>query len=312
MADLTTLTLPVLPLTTGVVLPQMVLTVALESAEAQAAATAAGDDGHLLLVPRIDDRYAAVGVVARIESTGTLPNGTDALVIRALHRARVGTGVVGSGEALWLTAEPVDDEAPTEATRDLARELRATLRAVADHLGSRRLAELIGSVDDPAQLADSAGYWPELSIERKVELLETLDLTARLEKVIGWAKERLAELELTERIRTDVTEGMEQTQREFLLRQQLAAIRKELGDDDGEDGADAYRERVAALADALPADVRTALDRELGRLERTSPQATEHGWIRTWIDTVLELPWGNRTPDHLDLTDARAVLDADH
>src|SRR4051812_36498238 len=89
MAELTTLTLPVLPLTTGVVLPQMVLTVALESDEARAAAAAAGDDGHLLLVPRIDDRYASVGVVARIESTGTLPNGTEALVIRALHRAKV-------------------------------------------------------------------------------------------------------------------------------------------------------------------------------------------------------------------------------
>ena len=114
MADLSTVTLPVLPLTTGVVLPGMVLTVALETTEAQVAAKAAGDDGHLLLVPRVDGRYASVGVIARIESTGTLPNGTSALVIRAINRARVGSGVVGAGEALWLTADPVEEGEPTE------------------------------------------------------------------------------------------------------------------------------------------------------------------------------------------------------
>ncbi|MCU1452351.1 MAG: lon3 [Acidimicrobiales bacterium] len=313
MADLATLTLPVLPLSSGVVLPQMVLTVALETAEAKAAAAAAGDRGELLLVPRLDGHYASVGVIARIESGGTLPNGTPALVIRAVQRARVGTGVVGAGDALWLTAEPVVDEEPTEHALTLARELRATLRVVTEHLGSRRLSELFATVDDPAQLADAAGWWPDLAIERKVELLETVDLTERLEKVLAWAKEALADLELQERIRTDVSEGMEKSQREFLLRQQMAAIRKELGeDDDSEDGADAYRTRFAELGDALPADVRSAVDRELGRLERTSPQAMEHGWIRTWLDTVLDVPWGTRTDDHLELEAARAVLDADH
>jgi len=117
MADLSTVTLPVLPLTTGVVLPGMVLTVALETTEAQVAAKAAGDDGHLLLVPRVEGRYASVGVIARIESTGTLPNGTSALVIRAINRARVGAGVVGAGDALWLTADPVYEGEPTERTK---------------------------------------------------------------------------------------------------------------------------------------------------------------------------------------------------
>ena len=88
-------------------------------------------------------------------------------------------------------------------------------------------------------MADTAGYWPELSLERKVELLETLDVEARLTRVVAWARESLAELELKDRIRTDVAEGMERTQREFLLRQQLAAIRKELGEDG--DGGDRVR-----------------------------------------------------------------------
>ena len=103
---------------------------------------------------------------------------------------------------------------------------------------------------------------------------------------------------------------MEAQQREFLLRQQLQAIRKELGDEDDEDGADAYRERVAA-AD-LPEAVRTAVDREIGRLERTGAQNPEQGWIRTWLDTILDLPWGVRSTEDLDVTNARGVLDADH
>ncbi|MHB1138455.1 MAG: endopeptidase La, partial [Microthrixaceae bacterium] len=116
---------------------------------------------------------------------------------------------------------------------------------------------------------------------------------------------------LKERIRSDVSEGMEKTQREFLLRQQLAAIRKELGEGES-DGAD--DEKVRALIDdeTVPEQVREALRRELAKLERTSEQSPEHGWIRTWLDTVAELPWTSRAEDSIDLIGARQVLDADH
>ena len=180
-----------------------------------------------------------------------------------------------------------------------------------EHIGGRRLSETLRGMDDPSELADAAGWWPDLSLERKVELLETIDVEARVERVLAWAKEALGELELAERIRTDVSEGMESQQREFLLRRQMDAIRKELGEDDEEDAVATYREKLAAL-EGTPDDVRKAVEREIGRLERTNPQAMEHGWIRTWLDTVFELPWGERTEDHLDLADARAVLDADH
>ena len=311
MSDLQTLTLPVLPLTTGVVLPQMVVTIALETDEAKAATTAAGDGGRLLLVPRIDGGYPRVGVIARIESSGTLPGGASALVVRAEGRARLGTGVVGTTETLWLQAEPIEEGEPTERARELARELKATLKQVLEHIGGRRLSETLRGMDDPSELADAAGWWPDLPLERKVELLETIDVEARVERVLAWAKEALGELELAERIRTDVSEGMESQQREFLLRRQMEAIRKELGEDDEEDAVATYREKLAAL-EGTPDDVRKAVEREIGRLERTNPQAMEHGWIRTWLDTVFELPWNERTEDHLDLADARAVLDADH
>ncbi len=310
MNDLSTLTLPVLPLTTGVVFPQMVVTIAVESDEARAAVEAASD-GRLLLVPRLDGRYGRVGTVAEVESRLTLPNGQAALVVRGESRAHVGGGVVGTGEALWVEAEVVAAEAPSERAVELAREYRAAARALLEQLGGgRRIGSVLGDVEDPGALADTAGWIPDLALDRKVELLETVDPEARIALALGWAKEALAELELAERIRTDVTEGMEKTQREFLLRQQLAAIRKELGEDGDDDPVADYRERFDGRD--LPADVAAAVDRELAKLERTSAQSAEYGWIRAWLDTLAELPWGERSDDHLDLAAARAVLDADH
>jgi ATP-dependent Lon protease len=311
MADQIALTLPVLPLTAGVVLPQMVVTIALETDEAKAAVEAMGDDDRLLLVPRIGDRYARVGTIARIEDRGQLPNGTPALVVRAERRALVGTGVIGAGDALWVQADPVDDEPVSEAVEALAREYRAAAGLLLERLGGRRMTAMLRDVESPSDLADTAGWWPELTLDRKVQLLETIDVAERLTLAVDWVKEALAEAELSDQIRADVSDGMEKTQREFLLRQQLAAIRKELGDDASEDDAVAdYRAQIADRE--LPAEVRTSIEREIDRLERTSPQAAEHGWIRTWLDTIVELPWGVRSDDQLDLVHARTVLDADH
>ncbi|MBL8775696.1 MAG: endopeptidase La [Acidimicrobiales bacterium] len=287
----------------------MVVTIAVESDEARAAVEAASD-GRLLLVPRLDGRYSRIGTVAKVESRLSLPNGQPALVVRGESRAHVGAGVVGTGEALWVQAEPVATDEPSERVAELAREYRATARALLAQFGGRRVSSVLGDVDDPGALADTAGWIPDLALERKVTLLETVDVEARLELALGWAKDALAELELAEQIRNDVTEGMEKTQREFLLRQQLAAIRKELGEDGDDDPVADYRERFADRD--LPDDVAAAVDRELGKLERTSAQSAEYGWIRAWLDTVAELPWGERSADHLDLTEARAVLDADH
>ncbi|WP_426573491.1 endopeptidase La [Aquihabitans sp. McL0605] len=317
MADTTTpstelLTLPVLPLPNGVVLPGMVLTIALESDEAKAAVEATGDDNRLLLVPRLDGRHAVVGTIATIESTGQLPSGVDALVVRAHERALLRTGVAGTGTVLWLQAEPVHPEVTDEA-RELGSELRAGFRELFEEIGGRRLAEILRGLDEPDALADAAGWWPDLSLERKIELLETVDVTERVRRVLSWVKEALAEHSLQEKIRAEVSDGLEKNQREFILRQQLAAIRKELGDSEGGDaaqGPDAYREKLAERD--LPDDVRVAAEREIDKLERSSEQSPEHGWIITWLDTVLEIPWGNSSTDNLELSNARAVLDADH
>ena len=312
MPELSIETLPLLPLTSGVVLPGMVVTATLETPESRAAASAAEEaGGQLLLVPKVDGRYARVGTVAKIEDTGELPNGQLAAVVRGLHRARVETGVAGTGEATWVQVEPLSEAPPSERAAQLAREYRAVVENILEARGARQVAEVLRGISDPGQIADTAVYSPDLSFERKVEVLETLDVEQRLEKVLAWARDTLAEVTLKDQIRKDVSEGMERTQREFLLRQQLAAIRKELGEDeDGEGVVETYRRKVEESQ--MPEAVRAAVEREIGRLERTSEQNPEHGWIRTWLDTMTELPWGVKSQDALDIGEARRVLDEDH
>jgi ATP-dependent Lon protease len=310
MSDLQSLTLPVLPLSSGVVLPGMVVTLALETDEARAAVDAASD-GNVLLVPRVEGLYSQVGTIAAIEDAGEVRRGLRAVVVRGLQRARIGAGVPGLGRALVVEIDPIDDVEPTDRARELAREYAAVVEAVLDHRGARGIAEALKGLDDPGQVADMAGYSPDLTLERKVEVLETVDVEARLEKVLAWAKETLAELILKERIRSEVSDGMEKQQREFLLRQQLAAIRKELGESgETDDLLEGYRAR--AEEPGVPEKVREAILREVDKLERTPEQSMEHGWIRTWLDTITELPWGVTGTDTYDLGAARAVLDADH
>jgi ATP-dependent Lon protease len=311
MADLSTLNLPVLPLGTGVLLPGMVVTLAIETPEAAAAVDAA-NAAQLLVVPRMGNRYASVGTIAQIEESGELRNGMQAIVVRGLQRAAIGVGVPGSGSALWVEATPVDEtNGDSDRARTLGMEYKALVESILEARGLAMLAELVRDASDPSVIADLSGYSTDLSLEQKVEVLETLDVEARLELVSAWARDVLAELTVKDRIRKDVAEGMEKTQREYLLRQQLAAIRKELGEDSaGEDDLERFRTLVED--ESVPEQVRKAVDRELGRLERTSEQSPEHGWIRTWLESVADLPWGKTADDSVDIAEARRVLDADH
>jgi ATP-dependent Lon protease len=305
--------LPLLPLRSGVVLPGMVFTVGLETDEARAAAEAAeAADGNVVIVPFIDGRYASVGVVAEIMESGALPGGMPAIAVRGVERARLGTAVPGTGDALWVEVEVVVEPAATEATTELAREYRAVVENILLSRGAGRLAERLAEVTEPGRVADMAGYSPDLSLDQKVEVLETFDVAARLRLVIAWSREVLADLALRERIKTDVEEGMEKTQREFLLRRQLESIKKELGQlsSEDEDQPDDYR--AMAEQRTLPDAVRKAVEREIDKLERMSEQNPEHGWIRTWLDTVFELPWGEESEDRLDIAEAARILDQDH
>src|SRR5262245_19023757 len=312
MAQLDTQILPLLPLTSGVVLPGMVVTLTIESDEARRPIAAAeSSDGELLLVPKIGAAYAKIGTVAKVEDIGRLRGGLEALVIRGLYRAVVGTGVAGTGETTWVQFEPrPDPEVVSERGRELAREYRAVLESIVEARGVPEVADFLRGISDPGQIADTAGYSPDLTIEQKVEVLETLDVEQRLEKVLDWAKEVLAEVELKDKIRSDVREGMQKNQREYILRQQMEAIKKELGEDSEENIVEEYRKKIDAAN--MPEGAKQEAERELGRLERTSEQSPEYGWIRTYLDWMVEIPWDVRTDDNLDIVEARRILDEDH
>ena len=301
---------PVLFVSDPVVLPGMVVPIALDdAARAAVDAARATESGTLLIAPRLDDRYPSYGVLATIVQVGRIPGGGTAAVVRGERRAHIGAGASGPGAALWVEVTEVTDPEPTDEHRTLAAEYKKLLLAMLQRREAWELVDVVNKLTDPSALADMAGYASYLTDVQKRQLLETEDVAERLQALIQWTGDHLAEVEVNDKIAGDVREGMEKQQKEFLLRQQLNAIRKELGEGEPE-GSDDYRARVEA-AD-LPDKVREAALREVGKLERSSDQSPEGGWIRTWLDTVLDLPWNTRTEDSTDLKAAREILDADH
>ncbi|GLY79966.1 endopeptidase La [Actinoallomurus iriomotensis] len=316
-----TVTLPVLPLDDEVVLPAMVVPLSLTDDEVRGAIEAArttalpddtDDKPQVLIVPRLNGKYAAVGTLAAIEQIGRLPGGDPGAVVRGVARVRIGTGTSGPGKALWVEGTVVEDTGLGERAEELAREYRALVIGVLEKRGAWQVIDMIRQIEDPSVMADRSGYASYLDAEQKTQILETADVPERLELAIGWTRAHLAELDVAETIRKDVEEGVEKQQKEFLLRQQLAAIRKELGELSGDPSSEEedYRARVEA-AD-LPEKVREAALKEVDKLERTAEQSPEVGWIRTWLDTVLDIPWNERSEDAYDIVGAREILDEDH
>ncbi|MEU3280208.1 endopeptidase La [Streptomyces antibioticus] len=319
------LTLPVLPLDDEVVLPGMVVPLDLNDTDvraaveaAQAAARSEPGKPRVLLVPRIDGTYASTGVLGTVEQVGRLADGDPGALIRGRGRVQIGAGTTGPGAALWVEGTRIDQSVPEPLpghVTDLVKEYKALATAWLRKRGAWQVVDRVQAIDDVSALADNSGYSPFLTTEQKVELLETADPVARLKLATRQLRDHLAEQDVAETIAKDVQEGVDKQQREFLLRRQLDAIRKELRElnGDSEDSAeesDDYRSRVEA-AD-LPEKVREAALKEVDKLERSSDQSPEGSWIRTWLDTVLELPWNERTEDSYDIQGAKAILDAEH
>ena len=329
-ANQSTVAYPVLPIPDGVIFPEMVITVTMQSDEARRLLDEVGRDDRdsrdkatLLLVPKTDDKYAKVGVTATVVGRDRMPDGTPVVTLRAHHRAVVGSGVIGRTGGLWVEATVVPDPAlsdsepgeRTERIRQLAVEYRALASTLLDRVGGRAAIGAIPKVDKPGPLADSIAYWPELTHEQKIKLLETVDIDARLELATEWARTALAEVDVRRDIEGKVNEGLEDNQREAILRRQLAAIQSELGEGDGDAIAE-YRAKLAELtvegADHLPVATAEAIEREINRLERIGNESMESNWIRTWLDTVFDIPWAHSAAEHIELSAARTILDDDH
>ncbi|MDX3755515.1 endopeptidase La [Streptomyces mirabilis] len=320
----TPLTLPVLPLDDEVVLPGMVVPLDLNDADvraaveaAQAAARSEPGKPKVLLVPRIDGAYPSTGVLGTVEQVGRLADGDPGALIRGRGRVKIGAGTTGPGAALWVEGTRVDETVPDPLpghVAELVKEYKALATSWLRKRGAWQVVDRVQAIDDVSALADNSGYSPFLSTEQKVTLLETADPVARLKLATEQLREHLAEQDVAESIAKDVQEGVDKQQREFLLRRQLEAVRKELRELNGDakegEESDDYRTRVEA-AD-LPENVREAALKEVDKLERSSDQSPEGGWIRTWLDTVLELPWNERTEDEYDIQGAKGILDAEH
>ena len=291
-----------IPVDDSVVFPNMSVTLTVD----------VGDEQRVLLVPRnAEGDYASVGTVAEVAEHMRLPGGAHAVALSGLHRAKLGAAQTGSDGQLRVEAIESPDAEPVDGrTRELEREYRAVVEEILELRGDNgRVSAFMRSIKEPGTLADTSGYSPDLRYEQKVELLETLDVTERLEKALAMQRERLAELQVRERIREDVQSGAEAQQREYFLRKQMESIRKELGDDDAS-VAEEYRTKIEEAG--MPDDVREQAERELSRLERMGESSGESSMIRTYLDWLVSVPWSKRSDERLDPVHAREVLDADH
>ncbi len=294
-------TLLLVPVDDSVVFPNMTVTLAVDI----------GDEERVLLVPREDGEFAAVGTVAEVSEHVRLPGGGHAVALTGLHRGVAGAAHTDASGDLRVEVTPHPDDEPVDGhTRELEREYRAVVEELLELRGDDgRIAAFVRSITEPGVLADTSGYSPDISYEHKVRLLATLDVTERLELALELQRERLAELQVRRRIREDVQTGAEKQQREYFLRKQMESIRKELGEDDAS-VADEYRTKIEESG--MPEDVREQAEKELGRLERMGEQSGESSMIRTYLDWLIAVPWGKRSEERLDPVHAREVLDADH
>src|SRR5262245_4063599 len=293
--------LRIIPLDDTVAFPGMPITLPVD----------VGSDDRVLLVPRHDRAYAKVGIVAEVSERVRMAGRGFAASLMGLHRATLGSAAADADGVLRVDHEARPDQAPAPVvTRELEREYRAVVDEILELRGDDgRIRAFVRSITDAGALADTAGYSPDLSFTQKVQLLETLDVVERLKLALQLQRDRLAELQVRKRIRDDVEDGAQKQQREYFLRRQMDAIRKELGEHDGS-VVDEYRQKMAAAG--MPDAVRQQADRELDRLERMGESNAESSMIRTYLDWLLAVPWSKRSDDRLDPVHAREVLDADH
>jgi ATP-dependent Lon protease len=292
--------LRVVPLDDLVVFPGMAVTLPADVA----------GDARVLLIPRKGSAFAKVGVVAEVKERVAL-GGRGVASFLPLVRAVPGAAHAERDGVLRVEVEERPDVAPEPArTRDLEREYRAVVEEILEIRGDDgRISAFVRSITDPGALADTAGYSPDLNFEQKLELLETLDVVERLALALRLQRDRLAELHVRKRIHDEVESGAQKQQREYLLRRQMEAIRKELGENEGS-VAEEYRKKIAAAG--MPEAVQKQAERELARFERMGESNAESSMIRTYLDWLLSVPWGVRSEERLDPRHAREVLDADH
>jgi ATP-dependent Lon protease len=316
-------TLPVLPLRDTVVYPGVAVPISAgRPGTIEAVQQALEGDRRLFAVAQKEnvdeatpEMLYSVGTVVRIIQTHRVRGGVQ-LLVQGEGRAQA-IAYHDAGEAmLEAVLLDMDRQEPQDTADPAFAALDRELRDRAAELGTRRgvpaeaLNQLIQGVDEPGAFADLVAFYLELPTDSKQTLLETLDDESRMRRALVAVEKELARIEAQEEIQARVQSELGERQREMLLREQLKQIQKELGEEEERDEIEEIKERLDALP--LGEEQRSEVDRELRRLERTSPQSAEYQVIRTFLEWIMELPWGERTEDKIDLAQAETILDEDH
>ncbi|WP_270164684.1 endopeptidase La [Paenibacillus sp. SYP-B4298] len=314
--------LPLLPLRGLLVYPSMVLHLDVGREKSVRALEKAMVDDHMILLcsqsevnieePSQEDIYR-VGTIARVRQMLKLPNGTIRVLVEGVMRAEI-MAYLPNEEFYEVTAKELPEEEPNDPEIDA---LMRTVLTQFEHyinLSKKVTPETLAAVsdiDEPGRLADVITSHLTLKIKDKQDILETIPVKDRLEKLLDILNNEREVLELERKISQRVKKQMEKTQKEYYLREQMKAIQKELGEKEGRAGeVEELRSQLAEAA--LPDTVREKVEKEIDRLEKMPPTSAEGGVIRNYIDWLLSLPWEKQTEDQLDIKRAEAILDEDH
>jgi ATP-dependent Lon protease len=313
---------PVVALRNVVLFPGIVLPIRLGREESIAAAQEAVRTGRkvgLLLQrdpalekPEATDLYE-LGVLATVVRYVTAPDGAHHLICQGESRFRLLQVVRETpflAARIEILPEPEEKTADVEARMEFLKQRAVEALSLLPQVPAE-LARTINGVDSPGQLADLIVSFMDIKPEEKQDLLETLDLKARLDKVVKLLAHRVEVLKITRDITEQTQAALGERQREAVLREQLHQLQKELGEGDGASGDVAELDKAITAAH-MPAEVDEHARKELKRLERTSEASPEYGMVRTYLDWLVALPWSKADAEDIDIGRARRVLDEDH
>ena len=315
--------LPLVALRETVIFPEMIVPLQVGREKSVAALNAAvASNGPIALVTQrqaereeINDpsELYTVGTLARIAQVVQLQDGTVRAIVQGQGRLKVHS-FVGTSPYITVIAEEMEDVTPEGI------EVQALMRTVQAQIEQYvangapvppEAAVAARNISDPGLLADMVAYSPDLSTEQRMELLETTDVVERLKIVSNFLGRQIEILELKGKIQSEVKSEMDKTQREYILREQLKAIQRELGEDDPQQAEiNELREKVEAAG--MPEEVKTRAIKEIDRMSRIPSASPEVGVIRTYVDWLIALPWNVSTTDNLDIKIAAKILDEDH
>ena len=315
--------LPLVALRETVIFPEMIVPLQVGREKSVNALNAAvADGGPIVLVTQrqaeqedIDEasELYGVGTLAKIAQVVQLQDGTVRAIVQGQARVRV-HGLTSTSPYLRATIEELPDDSPGSL------EVQALMRSVQAQIEQYvangapvppEAAVAARNISEPGLLADMVAYSPDMSTEQRQELLETIDIVERLKLVSTFLGRQIEILELKGRIQSEVKSEMDKTQREYILREQLKAIQRELGEDDPQQ-ADINELREKVESAGMPEEIKTRAIKEIDRMSRIPSASPEVGVIRTYVDWLVGLPWNVSTDDQLDIKEAARILDEDH